>query len=204
MIITIVGGGSTFTPGIVKSIALRKEELEVDEIRLFDVDKERQDKLQNLQEEAKAIAAQNDPSLSEAKVSKLREEYNRKVNQLQAMNNEFQDFAKRREVAFNTFRENQMRLLFQDIQKALKEVSEKGNYDLVINSGAVSPQSGFNALTEVFPYVKSSLDITPEVIKILNADAPEGFNPEAELKKAAEAAQQAAQQAAGQASPAAN
>lgn len=45
MIITIVGGGSTFTPGIVKSIALRKEELEVDEIRLFDIDKERQDKV---------------------------------------------------------------------------------------------------------------------------------------------------------------
>ena len=45
MIITIVGGGSTFTPGIVKSIALRKEELEVDEIRLFDLDKERQDKV---------------------------------------------------------------------------------------------------------------------------------------------------------------
>ncbi|MBR3840993.1 MAG: 6-phospho-alpha-glucosidase [Erysipelotrichales bacterium] len=45
MIITIVGGGSTFTPGIVKSIALRREELEVDEIRLFDIDRERQDKV---------------------------------------------------------------------------------------------------------------------------------------------------------------
>jgi len=45
MIITIVGGGSTFTAGIVKSIALRREELEVDEIRLFDLDKERQDKV---------------------------------------------------------------------------------------------------------------------------------------------------------------
>lgn len=45
MIITIVGGGSTFTPGIVKSIALRREELGVDEIRLFDLDKERQDKV---------------------------------------------------------------------------------------------------------------------------------------------------------------
>lgn len=45
MIITIVGGGSTFTPGIVKSIALRKNELEVNEIRLFDIDKERQDKV---------------------------------------------------------------------------------------------------------------------------------------------------------------
>ena len=45
MIITIVGGGSTFTAGIVKSIALRRQELEVDEIRLFDIDKERQDKV---------------------------------------------------------------------------------------------------------------------------------------------------------------
>ncbi len=45
MIITLVGGGSTFTPGIVKSIALRKDELGVDEIRLFDIDEERQDKV---------------------------------------------------------------------------------------------------------------------------------------------------------------
>lgn len=45
MIYTIVGGGSTFTPGIVKSIALRRDELAVEEIRLFDLDRERQDKV---------------------------------------------------------------------------------------------------------------------------------------------------------------
>ncbi len=45
MIITLVGGGSTFTPGIVKSIALRREDLGVTEVRLFDIDKERQDKV---------------------------------------------------------------------------------------------------------------------------------------------------------------
>ena len=45
MIITIVGGGSTFTPGIVKSIALRQKELEVEEVRLFDIDEERQYKV---------------------------------------------------------------------------------------------------------------------------------------------------------------
>ena len=44
-IITIVGGGSTFTPGIVTSIALRQQELEVDEVRLFDIDEERQSKV---------------------------------------------------------------------------------------------------------------------------------------------------------------
>lgn len=45
MIITIVGGGSTFTPGIVKSIALRQKDLDVHEIRLFDIDEERQYKV---------------------------------------------------------------------------------------------------------------------------------------------------------------
>lgn len=38
MVITIAGGSSTFTAGIVKSIALRRE-LEVDEIRLFDINR---------------------------------------------------------------------------------------------------------------------------------------------------------------------
>lgn len=43
--ICIVGGGSTFTPGIVRSIALRAEELNLGEICLFDTDKDRQDKV---------------------------------------------------------------------------------------------------------------------------------------------------------------
>lgn len=45
MIISIAGGGSTFTAGIVKSIADRQKELGVNEVRLFDIDKERQDKV---------------------------------------------------------------------------------------------------------------------------------------------------------------
>ena len=45
MIITIVGGGSTFTPGIVTSIALRQKELGVTEVRLYDIDGERQSKV---------------------------------------------------------------------------------------------------------------------------------------------------------------
>ncbi|MGL5540054.1 MAG: 6-phospho-alpha-glucosidase, partial [Erysipelotrichaceae bacterium] len=45
MIITIVGGGSTFTPGIVKSIAKKEKELDLTEIRLYDIDRTRQDKI---------------------------------------------------------------------------------------------------------------------------------------------------------------
>lgn len=45
MIVTLVGGGSTFTPGIVKSVLLRKDDFPVTEVRLYDIDKERQDKV---------------------------------------------------------------------------------------------------------------------------------------------------------------
>lgn len=45
MKITLVGGGSTFTPGIVKSVLLRKDDFPVSEVRLYDIDKDRQDKV---------------------------------------------------------------------------------------------------------------------------------------------------------------
>ena len=43
--ICLVGGGSTFTAGIVKSIALRSKELNLGEICLYDIDEERQAKV---------------------------------------------------------------------------------------------------------------------------------------------------------------
>ncbi|MBC2582079.1 hypothetical protein [Clostridium sp. DJ247] len=41
-IITIVGGGSTFTPGVVKAL-LSKKEFPIQEIRVYDIDKQRQE-----------------------------------------------------------------------------------------------------------------------------------------------------------------
>ncbi|UPK81566.1 6-phospho-alpha-glucosidase [Proteus vulgaris] len=42
-ILSIAGGGSTYTPGIVKSLMVRLEDFPLSEIRLYDIDKERQD-----------------------------------------------------------------------------------------------------------------------------------------------------------------
>ena len=38
--------------------------------------------------------------------------------------------------------------------------------------------------TLVFPYINKAFDITPQVINSINADAPAGFDADAELKKA--------------------
>lgn len=42
-IITIVGGGSTYTPGVVKAILSKKDTFPVKEIRAYDIDAQRQD-----------------------------------------------------------------------------------------------------------------------------------------------------------------
>ena len=44
-IITIAGGGSTFTPGVVKALLSKKDEFKLKELRVYDIDPERQRKI---------------------------------------------------------------------------------------------------------------------------------------------------------------
>lgn len=44
-ILTIAGGGSTYTPGIVKSLLMNKDRFKLKELRLYDIDGERQEKV---------------------------------------------------------------------------------------------------------------------------------------------------------------
>ena len=53
----------------------------------------------------------------------------------------------------------------------------------MLDSGAISPQAAIGVGTRVFPYMKKDIDLTPEVLKVLNAGAPQGFDPDAELKR---------------------
>jgi maltose-6'-phosphate glucosidase len=43
--VVIVGGGSTWTPGLLKSLCLKKNEFPLEELRLYDIDEKRQEKI---------------------------------------------------------------------------------------------------------------------------------------------------------------
>ncbi len=145
--------------------------------------KTREDKLRGLQEELKKILAKNDPSLSESAVAELRSQYQVKANELKAAEQELKDFVQRREVAFRELRNSEMRLLVEEVQAAINTVADQSGSDLVLDSGAISPQPQIGIGTRVFPYMKKDIDLTPEVLKQLNAGAPQGFDPDAELKR---------------------
>ena len=43
--VVLAGGGSTYTPGIVKALMLKKDEFPIGDIKLYDIDSERQNKI---------------------------------------------------------------------------------------------------------------------------------------------------------------
>ncbi len=141
--------------------------------------KQREDKLRALQEQDQKIQKQYDPSLSEAQVKKLRDQHNLKVNEIQAAQQELQTYVQRRSLAFKEMFRRDMALLFNEVQQAITDCSTQGGYDLVIDSSATNSTTGM----KVFPHVKSTFDITPEVLKHINAGAPAGFDPKAELQR---------------------
>ncbi len=140
---------------------------------------QREEKLRALQEEDKKIQAQYDPSLSEAQVRKLREQHQVKMGEIQAAQQELQTYVQRRSLAFKELFRRDMTLLFNEVQQAISDIAAQGGYDLVIDSSATNSTTGI----KIFPHVKASYDITPEVLKHINAGAPEGFDPRAELQR---------------------
>ncbi len=141
--------------------------------------KTREDKLIALQEEGKKIMAQADPTLGESARKKLQEQLAAKQNEIQAAQQELQTYVQRRSLAFRELFRRDMTLLFNEVQKTIEESATAIGCDLVIDSSATNANPG----TKIFPYVKSTFDITPEVLKKLNAGAPAGFDPHAELQR---------------------
>ena len=145
--------------------------------------KVREDKLRALQKEIEQIKGKYDSSLSDSAVAKLRKQFDEKVNELKAADQELKDFVQRREVAFREVRNTEMRVLMEEVHTAINTVADQSGSDLVLDSGAISPQAAIGVCTRVFPYMKKDIDLTPEVLKVLNAGAPQGFDPDAELKR---------------------
>ena len=145
--------------------------------------KVREDKLRALQKEIEQIKGKYDSSLSDSAVAKLRKQFDEKVNELKAADQELKDFVQRREVAFREVRNTEMRVLMEEVHTAINTVADQSGSDLVLDSGAISPQAAIGVGTRVFPYMNKDIDLTPEVLKVLNAGAPQGFDPDAELKR---------------------
>ena len=148
----------------------------------------RQEKVKALEQKLVGIQKQADPTLSEAAVKKLREQFSSVKNEYDAERQEYDTFVKRRQLAINDMRLRMSTLLAREMHEVVQAVAAEEGVDFVIDSSAISQTPG----GRIFPYVKPSMDISEKVIKRLNADAPAGCDAQAELQKFRSAVQQGA------------
>ena len=140
----------------------------------------RQAEIAKLAEEFETMRAQHDPSRSQKEIDALRKKLETKKAEILAKQEELKQYAETRDKAFQELYRRDIAVLFSDVQKCVEEESAKGGYDLVIDSRAMNA----DPRTKVFPHINKAFDITPQVINSINADAPAGFDADAELKKA--------------------
>ncbi len=142
--------------------------------------KKRQDEIAKLAQEFETMRAQHDPSRSEKENAELRKKLEAKKAEILAKQEELKQYVETRQRAFQELYARDIHVLFSDVQKCIQEEATRAGYDLVIDSSSANASTR----TKVFPYVNTAYDITPLMIKKVNADAPAGFDADAELRKA--------------------
>lgn len=115
-----------------------------------------------------------DSATPDATRKQLAENYQLKQSELLALEKERREYVERRLKTLNSNKQQQMNLLYEEIVKVINDKAAKEKYDLVIDASAASAGLG----NKVFMFVKESADVTPEILKELNKDAPAGFDPE--------------------------
>lgn len=154
--------------------------------------KQHSEKAASLAQELEKLKQQADPTLSESQQKALQQKAVTLSNEFQAAREELNTFMQRRQAAFNEVARRELSLIANELHETVAAVAAEGQYDLVIDSSAVSAHPG----AKVYPYVKPSLDISNEVLKRLNADAPSDFDPQALLQRMRNAAPAATEGAA--------
>lgn len=145
---------------------------------------ERQQHVRKLAEDIQKTQKSLDPTLSDKEVTAVRSKLASMKNEYDAAAQEYQTFLQRRQVAFNEIVRRELSIVSQELHAAVEAVAAEGGYDLVVDSSAISQAPA----GKVFPYVKPTLDISPAVLKRLNANAPADFDPQAELQRSRSAA----------------
>lgn len=120
-----------------------------------------------------------DASTPQDQKNKLVEQFNLKNADYMAKEKERNEYVQRRLKTLETNKMNKRNEIVNEIMAVVQKKAEEGGYDLVLDSSANSA-----AGTKVLVIANPKLDLTDIVLKDLNKDAPEGFDPSKTLPEA--------------------
>lgn len=130
-------------------------------------------KIQLIEKDLKELKKQiEDPAVNEKNKKELTDQFQLKNNEGVALDQERRQFLERRNRALGEQMKVKLTSIVEEINKLTNDAAKKGGYDIVFDSSANSMSQ-----TKVLMFSKPGFDITPSVMKELNASAPKGFDP---------------------------
>ena len=134
---------------------------------------QRVEKIQAIEKELTDFKKQlDDPSISEKKKAEITEAFRLKTADGMALDKERREYLERRNKSLQEQMGQKMRVIVEEINKIVEEKARQADYDFVFDASALSA-----AQTKVVMFSKDKFDITDSIMKDLNKDAPEGFDP---------------------------
>jgi len=137
------------------------------------IQKENNERLQRIREIEKTLEDLKkqieDPSTSDQKKASLVQEWQGQQTEGSALDRERREFLQRKNQALNENMVERMKGILNEIRKLVEDQAKTDNYDYVFDKSGLSTSQ-----VPFLVYTKDATDMTAELLKTLNKDAPEG------------------------------
>lgn len=146
-----------------------QKQINIERARIQKDNNERLARIRQLEEQLETLGKQlEDTTVADSKKQELYKERQMKLQEGIALDRERREFLKRRNQALNEKLVQRMKGILEEIRKLVEEQAKIGNYDYVFDKSGLSTSQ-----VPFLLYTKDATDITAELLKALNKDAPE-------------------------------
>jgi Skp family chaperone for outer membrane proteins len=142
--------------------------INAERVKIQNEAKERETRLNELQTSLETMKKQlSDPSIADAKKQSTYQEFQMKQQEGAALDRDRREFMETKNKALNESMVLKMKAILDEIQKATGEEAKSADYDYVFDKSGMSTSQ-----VPFLLYTKDAVDMTPELSKRLNKDAP--------------------------------
>jgi len=154
-----------------------QKQINVERARIQKDNNERLGAIRDIEEKLRTLQKQlEDPSINESKKQSLFKELQMEQQSGIALDRERREYLQRRNQALNEKMVQRMKGILEEIRKLVEEQAKVDNYDYVFDKSGLSTSQ-----VPFLLYTKDATDITANLLKDLNKDAPADFKPGEEV-----------------------
>lgn len=159
-----------------------QKQINIDRARIQKDNNERLARIRELEESLETLRKQlEDTTIADSKKQELYKERQMKLQEGVALDRERREFLQLRNQALNEKLVQRMKGILEEIRKLVEEQAKVGDYDYVFDKSGLSTSQ-----VPFLLYTKDATDITADLLKSLNKDAPKESAKDAGAKEAGE------------------